>query len=76
MPSEPRSDAPAQRLHPSSLLFGIGSLARNLILPGLVFWAASRSMGYQVWMKGRFTPAQLEKIKHPNINRLLLIWYI
>jgi putative membrane protein len=56
MPSE---EAPAdRRLHPVSLLFIIGALARSLLLPGIVVLAfASRRGDPEVWLMIVFVPA-------------------
>lgn len=55
MPSEPA--APLERLHPVSLLFGIGSAARNLLLPGVLVLFASRGGNYEAWFMVLFVPA-------------------
>ena len=52
MPSEPvAAPAAAERLHPMSLLFSLGSAARKLLLPGLIVVFASRGGGNtQFWL--------------------------
>lgn len=59
MPSEPAADAPVQRLHPSSLIFGLGSAARSLIVPGIILLFASRSGGYEAWVMVLFVPVSV-----------------
>lgn len=55
MPSEPKSAT--QRLHPSALLFGVGSAAKRLLLPGIVVLFASRGGDPTFWMLLLFFPA-------------------
>ena len=60
MPSEPGpASADLRRLHPSSLIFSIGSAARRLLLPGfLLLFAASRgSSNLELWAMIFFGPA-------------------
>jgi putative membrane protein len=56
MPSD--GAAPARRLHPLSLLFTIGRLAKNLLLPGLlVVVFAARGGNGELWFMFLFVPA-------------------
>jgi putative membrane protein len=48
-----------QRLHPSSVIFGVGSAAGRLLLPGLVVLFASRGSNYEIWLMLLFIPAVL-----------------
>lgn len=45
------------RLHPASLVFTIGTAARNLLLPGLVVLFAARGSSVQGWIMLFFLPA-------------------
>jgi len=47
----------ARRLHPSSLLFGLGSAARRLLIPGIVVLLASRGNRADLWLMALFIPA-------------------
>jgi len=55
------ADAPgrSQRLHPSSLLFSLGSAARRLLIPGIIVLFASRGDRTEVWLMALFVPAAL-----------------
>ena len=48
----------ARRLHPTSLIFSIGGLARNLLLPGIiVFFFARKGGGWEYAIMIAFVPA-------------------
>lgn len=53
-PSE--SLARAQRLHPASLVFGIGSAAGRLLVPGLLVFFAARGSNQEIWLMLLFFP--------------------
>ena len=48
---------PALRLHPLSLLFSIGSLAKSLLLPGMIVLVWGLRGGYEAWFMILFVPA-------------------
>ncbi len=50
-------DGESQRLHPSSLLFGIGAVARRLLVPGLAILFFSRRQEPEVWVMVLFAPS-------------------
>jgi putative membrane protein len=56
MPSDPGIE-PVQRLHPASLLFTIGAVARRLLLPGIVVFFASGGGNTEIWLAVLFFPA-------------------
>jgi putative membrane protein len=56
MQSEPR------KLHPSSLLFGLGSAAKRLLIPGIIVLAASRGNRAEIWLMLMFVPAAIASI--------------
>lgn len=51
------SEAPPERLHPSSLVFGAGSAARRLLLPGLAVLLFSRGSNFELLAMVFFLPA-------------------
>jgi putative membrane protein len=56
--TEPARDGQdAQHLHPSSLLFGLGSAARRLLIPGILVLLASRGNRADLWLMAMFVPA-------------------
>jgi putative membrane protein len=56
MPSDPR------RLHASSLLFGLGSAAKRLLIPGIIVLIASRGNRAEIWLMLLFVPAAIASI--------------
>jgi putative membrane protein len=63
MPSEsPADEGRAGRLHPTSLLFSIGSAARRLILPGLVLLLFSRGRNPEIWLMVLFVPTAIAAV--------------
>jgi len=56
-PDPGREGPGARRLHPSSLLFGLGSAARRLLIPGIVLLLASRGNRADLWLMALFVPA-------------------
>jgi len=56
MQSEPR------RLHASSLLFGLGSAAKRLLIPGIIVLLASRGNRAEIWLMLMFVPAAIASI--------------
>jgi putative membrane protein len=59
-PSDPGGGAAAgERLHPSSLLFSLGSAARRLLIPGIVVLLASGGQRFEAVLMIFFIPAAL-----------------
>ncbi|MCA8963081.1 MAG: PH domain-containing protein, partial [Planctomycetes bacterium] len=59
-PSEPRrSRVAARRLHPISLLFSLGSAARQLLIPGLVVLLVGRGERTEIFLMVLFVPTAL-----------------
>ncbi len=52
----------ARRLHPSSLLFSIGSAAWKLLIPGLLILLLSRGRDPEIWLMVLFLPALLAAV--------------
>jgi putative membrane protein len=50
------------RLHPSSLLFSLGSAARRLLLPGVLILFASRGSNLELWLMLLFFPAAVASL--------------
>ena len=57
MQSDAAASGAYRRLHPSSLLFGVGKAARGLLLPGLFALFALRNSSYQAWWMLLLIPA-------------------
>lgn len=59
-PSDAGNGEPAgERLHPSSLLFSLGSVARRLLIPGILVLVASRGQRFEAVLMIFFVPAAL-----------------
>jgi len=63
MPSDSERPAAARRLHPLSLLFGIGSAARSLVVPGLALLLFARGDSFQPWLMLFFIPVVASYVK-------------
>jgi putative membrane protein len=57
MRSERSAFGAGLRLHPLSVLFGLGRAAKGLLLPGLLVLFASRGSSYEIWAMVLFLPA-------------------
>ncbi len=62
MSSEPSAVTAPQPLHPASLLFGLGSAARRMLLPGLIVLVVSRARTFELWFMLLFVPSAVASV--------------